>query len=225
MSRKFSPTKKSAFRVAATLVGAAAALFAAPMTNNATRQGWFRKRATIVAALVVAALGGGVAWAAIPDGSGTITFCYVKGATDANGMSSVLLKDTAAGGCPIGFTPLTVSQRGIQGLPGPAGTPGATGATGPAGPSGPAGGIKHADARLGEPVHGVKNGHLIADATCPNDAVLTGGGWSIHNDKTNFEDFNFVVARDIPSGQQWVVDGINTGPDPVTLQVYAVCAQ
>jgi hypothetical protein len=106
-----------------------------------------------VAAFSACALAGGVAWAAIPGGDGTINGCYLK----VTGTLRVI--DTAKGQhCLSGLeTPLSWSQQGPPGLPGakgdtgPAGakgdtgepgSPGAkgdTGDTGPTGPQGPAG--------------------------------------------------------------------------------------
>jgi hypothetical protein len=88
-----------------------------------------------VGALV--ALGGGIAYANIPDSSGVIHACYKS----QNGQLRVI--DTAKGEtCLPSETALTFNQTGIQGPqgpPGPQGPKGDTGATGPAGPAGPAG--------------------------------------------------------------------------------------
>jgi hypothetical protein len=88
-------------------------------------------RALVPAALAVAAVGGGLAYAAIPGGDGTITACY------ANKDGSLRVIDTTAGEtCDKKETPLAWNT---QGAPGPAGPQGAQGPAGPAGPPGPKG--------------------------------------------------------------------------------------
>ena len=89
-----------------------------------------RKGYAILAVLAVL-LGGGIAWATIPDSAGVIHGCY-RTANPAKGALTVI--DSEAGGtCPSGTVGLNWNQTGPQG---PAG---ATGPTGPQGPSGPAG--------------------------------------------------------------------------------------
>jgi hypothetical protein len=80
---------------------------------------------------------GGVAYATIPDASGTVHLCYTdKGDLRVIDPSSSK-KDQSA--CKKDETALDVSQTGVQGPPGPAGPKGDTGATGPAGPKGDSG--------------------------------------------------------------------------------------
>ena len=76
------------------------------------------------------ALGGGIAWAAVPDSSGVITGCY-----EAGGQGDLRIID-AADSCKRNEIRLTWNQ---QGQPGAQGLAGATGAAGPAGPAGPQG--------------------------------------------------------------------------------------
>jgi len=70
--------------------------------------------AVAVAALVVAAAG--VAGAAIPDGSGTITGCY---STDVAGPRLYLLDTAKSSSCPNGDTKIAWSQKGPAGPAGP----------------------------------------------------------------------------------------------------------
>ena len=86
---------------------------------------------------VVAAAGGGTAYAAVSssivDSSGVIHGCVSN--ADVRGTHVLLVHDTTRN-CPRGTTELDWNQRGAAG---PAGPKGDTGATGPAGPAGPAG--------------------------------------------------------------------------------------
>src|SRR3954453_13990439 len=67
------------------------------------------------AALVLAA--GGAAWAAIPDGAGTIHGCYA-------GSSGALSVIDEGKSCPQGSSALNWNQTGPQGPAGPPGQPG-----------------------------------------------------------------------------------------------------
>lgn len=96
---------------------------------------------------------GGVAYAAIPDSSGTIHACYAK----SGGALRVI--DSAAS-CKSGETSLNWSQ---QGVPGPAGPAGPTGPVGPAGP-GSLFAVVGADGTLARGSAGVTAAHLSAGA-------------------------------------------------------------
>lgn len=86
------------------------------------------KKPYLALILSLALLGGGIAWATIPDASGVIHGCY-RTANPAKGALTVI--DTGLGEtCPSGTVGLNWNQIGPQG---PAG---ATGSTGPQGPSG-----------------------------------------------------------------------------------------
>ena len=95
------------------------------------------KRPVVIALLgagALAALGGGIAYADVPDSSGVIHGC-VK-----TGHGQLRLIDTAAGEtCLKSETAVTWNQTGPRGPQGPKGDTGATGPQGPAGPAGPAG--------------------------------------------------------------------------------------
>lgn len=82
--------------------------------------------------LVAAFVGGAVAWAQVPDSSGTIHGCY-------DGRTGALRVVDSGASCAKGEYSLDWNQQGPAGPTGPAGATGATGATGPAGPAGPAG--------------------------------------------------------------------------------------
>ena len=104
---------------------------AAPRRNR-----WSRAGAVIVAISVIA-VGGGLAWAGIPDPNGEIHACYQK----ENGALRVV--DSATTSCRTQEVPLSWSQAGSPGPAGPQGLPGPPGPAGPEGPQGPAGqGVK-----------------------------------------------------------------------------------
>lgn len=85
---------------------------------------------------LLVAIGGGVAWAAIPDSGGVIHACVVK-ATKTIRLIDTSRPSELIGRCTSLETELTWSQRGPAG---PAGTAGPKGDKGDAGPAGPAGG-------------------------------------------------------------------------------------
>ena len=97
----------------------------------------FGRTRWLVAGVVVGVVGGGAAFAAIPDSSGVINGCYQKN------VGNLRVIDPDAGdSCRPPEIAISWSQtgpRGPQGPQGPAGPKGDTGATGPQGPAGPAG--------------------------------------------------------------------------------------
>ena len=99
----------------------------------------FKRKLTVIAAVVAAVAAGSAAYAAVPDGSGVIHGCYDKQS------GAVRVTDTATNqpkGCSIKEAALNWSQQGPQGLTGPQGAQGLkgdAGATGPQGPVGPQG--------------------------------------------------------------------------------------
>ncbi|MDX6511280.1 MAG: hypothetical protein QOE36_784 [Gaiellaceae bacterium] len=104
------------------------------MNTSRFRRAWLAATAAAVVA------GAGIAYAAVPDGTGAIHACYKD-----NGDLRVIDPTGAKkdqNGCKSGETALTWNQQGsagAPGAPGPQGPKGDTGATGPAGPSGAAG--------------------------------------------------------------------------------------
>jgi len=84
--------------------------------------------------LVLALVGAGVTYAAIPDSSGVIHGCY----TNRGGILSVIDPSTGQT-CSSLQTPIAWNQQGPKGDPGVQGPPGPQGDQGPQGPPGPAG--------------------------------------------------------------------------------------
>jgi hypothetical protein len=90
------------------------------------------RRSGALAVVALAAIGVGVAMAAIPGAGGKIDACY-----GSDGSLRVIDKEkTPPAACPRGFTPLSWNQIGPQG---PAGVQGAQGPQGPIGPKGDTG--------------------------------------------------------------------------------------
>ena len=85
---------------------------------------WTGRRLSMIAAVVVCAAVGGIAYASIPDSNGVIHGCYRKT------TGELIVIDSGGKGCEEGWKPLNWSQTGLTG---------ATGATGPTGARGPAG--------------------------------------------------------------------------------------
>ncbi|MDX6504341.1 MAG: hypothetical protein QOE29_1466 [Gaiellaceae bacterium] len=111
------------------------------------------KRTRTIGLLVVGALavGGGIAWATIPDGGGVIHACYKNGAGDLRVI------DTGAGGtCKASESPLVWSQTG---------PPGAAGATNVV--------IRTFTQTLSP------GGTATFTALCSAGEVATGGGWRL----------------------------------------------
>jgi Collagen triple helix repeat (20 copies) len=88
-------------------------------------------RALLVAVAIIA-LGGGVAWATIPNGD-VINACYSKSG------GSLRVIDASVTNCKSGETALSWNAQGTPGPTGPTGPAGPAGPTGPAGPAGPTG--------------------------------------------------------------------------------------
>src|SRR5262245_61466878 len=96
-------------------------------------------KAAAVATAVVVVCGTGVAFAAIPDGSGVIHGCYSASGSKATNGAQLNILDNASASCSKGQTEVTWNQTGPQGLTGPQGPTGPQGATGPQGSTGPQG--------------------------------------------------------------------------------------
>jgi hypothetical protein len=93
----------------------------------------------LMLSLIVAA--GGVAFAAIPDGSGKVYVCYSDSeARNKDGGASLRIIDKAANDADCdGKKELALNQKGPAGPPGPPGATGQRGAAGPRGFTGAAG--------------------------------------------------------------------------------------
>ena len=98
----------------------------------------------VVLMLTLIVIAGGVAVAAIPDGSGKVYLCYNVGeakSTPGGSLVRIVDKPVSTTDCN-GRTELAINQQGPagpQGAAGRAGARGFTGATGPAGPKGATG--------------------------------------------------------------------------------------
>jgi collagen triple helix repeat protein len=113
------------------------------------------RRQLVVIAAAVIAVAGGVAYAAIPDGSKVYTACMLKNVGTVRLIDPSLPASNIMSHCNSRLeTQVTWNQQGQAGPPGPtgpkgatgpAGPPGSDGATGPTGPQGPAGssGVYH----------------------------------------------------------------------------------
>jgi len=91
-----------------------------------------RKGRALVAVVATGALlvAGGIAYATIPDGNGTIHGCYAKSG------GSLRVIDAGVTNCKSTETSLNWNVQGQPGPQGPVGPTGPTGATGPQGPQG-----------------------------------------------------------------------------------------
>lgn len=143
-----------------------------------------RSGATIAAttATVLAAVGVvSVATGAIPSGDGTINACY------GNDGSVRVIDKEAGKSCPKNWTPLSWSQRGLQGPPGEPGAPGEDGTDGQDGAAGPSG-------PKGDP------GVSTAKFASADDL-------SLHNDGGFLTK---VASRNVPAGSWAITATVNT---------------
>lgn len=163
------------------------------------------RKTTVAAAAAIALVGGGVAYASIPDGSGVIHGCI-----KSNSMLKVI--DSASETCASGETPLTWSQTGPVGATGPTGPAGATGATGPAGAAGVAG------------APGLGNGAAYdAEVVLPSDSVV--GLTSFHiavnaSSAPELEAENLQNWTIKPMGHYYKLDPSTNEPIVKITQVY-----
>jgi hypothetical protein len=125
------------------------------------------RAAGLLVVAVALAVGGGIAYASIPDSGGTIHGCYFK----AGGLLRVI--DTARGQtCHPSFElPLNWNQAGI---PGP---PGATGPQGPKGDKGDPGITTVRTFEVNSAAVVVDDDRVSARVQCPAGSVVTGGGF------------------------------------------------
>jgi len=134
-----------------------------------------RKLIVVLSALLLVAVGAGIAWASIPGPDGVIHGCYKT----SNPAQGALIAIDSAATCPNGYAALNWSQTGPQGPIGPAGP------TGPAGVDGVSGYqvvTNHVDINLGDDVAPGTAGDRMAgvSALCPiGKRPLGGGGGSI----------------------------------------------
>lgn len=190
-------------------------------------------RSLIVAtgvALATACVGLAIATAAIPDAAGVITACYNASAAGNSGMSALMIKDTANGGCPKGDVALTWNQRGPQGAQGPQGLPGVQGPQGVQGPAGPAGAagtvVRRVGSALSLPNAGDKGD---AQVSCDPGQHVTGGGYLVFDVDAQRTATDVLVSQSAPlpgpdsSGIGWLVTATNRSIDAVEVTAYALC--
>jgi hypothetical protein len=168
-----------------------------------------------VATLVAAALAvtAGIAYATIPSG-GVIHGCYSK----SGGALRVI--DASVRNCKLGETALDWNVLGAQGPQGPQGP---EGLQGPVGPQGPAGVSGRVFARIIDTVpSGDGFEHFVAP--CPAGKVVLGGGYAIQEEGVNELTFSGPGDALINPVQGWAVSIGRDEDVPITIQVYAICA-
>jgi len=77
-----------------------------------------KRLAIAAAAVLVAVMAGGIAYAAIPDGGGVIHGCYNPNGAKGNNGTPLNILDTVSGSCTGSQKEVTWSQIGPQGPPG-----------------------------------------------------------------------------------------------------------
>lgn len=195
-----------------------------------------RARWAALGILAVGLVGGGAAYASIPDASGVIHGCLQKNvgnlrvidpSTDACRSSEVALDWNQTG--PTG----PIGPKGPTGATGAKGATGANGPTGAAGPTGPAGlvGLKVV---VSLPV--IVAGHTEDETTvsCPAGDIAISGDTFINPDiavgeleLVNLGSFNngffSGTLTNKPLTNRWTVDVANEGEAGQSYQAYATC--
>ena len=180
-------------------------------------------RGPALAALTVAAVLGGAAYAAIPDANGVIHGCYDKQSGKLRVIDS---EEGQPKACGNGETPLSWSQQGPQGVPGSEGPRGPEGPQGDTGPQGPAGVSGYLRQRAFSETN--DDDLKTVTARCPGDKKVLGGGSSISSSLGAF--FRGHVLSDNPTTDNdgWFVmvrESSETGTNVIwSLSVYAICA-
>ena len=166
-----------------------------------------KRFAFALAALLVVAVGIGVASATIPSSGGKIFGCYAK-----NGGA---LRVVAAGQkCKSGEQPLFWNQEG------PAGPAGPQGPKGDRGPQGPAGsGLGKLTQR--ESTRRLFGGTQPVEVDCAPGERVTGGGVDVGNPDPAL---HFLVSRPAQDRQGWLVVVQNDTGIGVLVSAFAVCA-
>lgn len=124
-----------------------------------------RRSLTTLAVFVLAGVAAGVAWATIPDGTGTIHACY------SESDKSLRVVDTA--GCAKGESPVSWNQNAIQGVQGQQGNQGPQGDTGPHGLAG----LTYGSTQNGDLYTDPVIGGGFESLTCPTGQKALEGGW------------------------------------------------
>lgn len=197
-----------------------------------------RKAVITGAAVLILAMGSGVAAAAVisggpVDSSGVIHGCWLNRAFRG---SHVFVMQDAGTSCPRGTTAVSWN---VQGPAGPAGATGPTGATGATGPTGPAGPSTLGPAGLDVTVvQAGTSGVGTAVAKCPADHpyAISGGG-SVFNAPVNFVGTpapmaaSFPVSTDTANPGGWGVVAVYTAAKPgpegqvSSVSAYADCVK
>jgi hypothetical protein len=151
-----------------------------------------RKPLATVAMLVVAGLTAGIAWAAIPDGTGLIHACY------STSDKSLRVVDSA--GCMKNELPVSWTQNAVQGLQGPPGNQGSKGDTGSRG----AAGLTFAKGQSDYVVTDSVIGGFAKVLTCPSGTKALDGAWDwwVLNGSKRMDQ---PVAESVPIGDdEWL---------------------
>lgn len=165
------------------------------------------------------ALAGGIAYAAIPDGNGTIHACVL------NSQGQVRIVDPAQGSCQANETALSWSQTGPAGPQGPPGAKGDTGAQGAKG--GPDNvQVVHVTATA------TSSGFATALINCPTGTTLTSGGAGVLGLVGDDQGFGPRITATEPfNANQWLAEAVSPfqwiGTPKNTqwqLDGYALCA-
>jgi Collagen triple helix repeat (20 copies) len=193
-----------------------------------------RGHSTAVAYLALFAALGGSAYAAVTVTGknikdGTVTGRDVKNRSlSTNKLSAEAVSSLAGQPGPAG----PQGARGQQGLPGPKGDQGPAGPkgdtgprgeSGPAGPQGPAGPIGITGLQ-----YVTKSTRIFTDkyttwsVTCPNGKKALGGGVASATDVVLGK--TLLESAPLDNGTGWMAKVLNTGGDPITEYVWAVCA-
>lgn len=177
---------------------------------------------TVVAAFVTLVVGGGIAYATIPDSNGVIHGCMNKG----SGILRVI--DDAVSPCSAGETPLSWNAQGPKGdqgdagPPGPAGPQGEPGPQGPTGPTGPQGPAGPTNLVIREGPTSDPGGTSVA--SCNAGERATGGGGSAFGAALGNNGFRVsfptpLVVGGTPTGWRLVGEAPDT-----TVKAFVVCA-
>jgi hypothetical protein len=200
---------------------ALASVAAVALAERSTTMPKIRKKWLVLATLVTVALVSGVAYASIPDGSGTIHGCYAK--------STGALRVIDTGGCKSAELALTWAQQGTPGTPGTNGTNGAPGTNGTNGAPGTNGtngvsGYQIVTDSVDFPVGSSAAGDL--NVGCPDNKVVVGGGGRINDSNFSEEPGNFDVEQSFPGpqGHSWTITYHANGLGlAFTVTVFAIC--
>jgi len=109
---------------------------------------------------------------------------------------------------------------GSQGPAGPAGAQGPQGPTGPQGSQGPAGPSQTLSVQLETSINTIvaNSGFGDSEALCNTGTTVSGGGFAL-----SASGATVTQNRPDPPGNGWYVQIDNTGPNDITLFVYAEC--